>query len=270
MSPWRDVVLLDMRRSKDLLSLFSCSVMSDSLGPHGLQHNRPSCPSLSSGVCLNSFPLNRCCHPTNSSSVVPFFSCLQSFPASSSFPMSQLFTSGSQSFGASASVLPMYIQGWFPLGLTGLISLLSKGLSRIFSSITVQKPQFFGAQPSLYSPNAMLIHYKQKFWGTEHRIWAPCRGRFKREKTRVYLQLIHVDVWQKSTQHCKAVVLWLKIIEAGEAHCFANLPREPVIVNPPYCSGSPSQFPCPSIPRLLIPADCNQSYCFHCICSVCV
>ena len=149
MSSWRDVVLLDMRRSRDLFSLFSCSIMSDSLGPHGLQHNRLPCSSLSLIICSNPFPLNRCWHPTNSSSVVPFFSCLQSCPASASFPMSQLFTSGGQSFGASASVLPMYIQGWFPLGLTGLISLLSKGLSTIFSSITVHKHQFFGTYPSL-------------------------------------------------------------------------------------------------------------------------
>ena len=99
----------------------------------------------------NSCPLSQWCHPTMSSSVVPF-SCPQSFPASGSFPMSQLFTSGGQSIGASASasVLPMNIQGWFPLGLTGLISLLSKGLSRIFSSTTVRKHQFFSTQPSLW------------------------------------------------------------------------------------------------------------------------
>ena len=101
---------------------------------------------------LNSCPLSWWCHPTISFSVIPFFSCLQSFPVSGSFQMSQSFTSGGQSIRAStsASVLPMYIQGWFPLGLTGLISLLSKGLSSIFSSITVQKDQFFNAQPSLW------------------------------------------------------------------------------------------------------------------------
>ena len=119
------------------------SVMSNSLQPHGLQHARPPCPSLS--------PLSRWCHPTISSSVFHFSAHLQSFLASGSFLVSQFFTSGGQSIGvsASASVLPMNIQVWFPLGWTGWISLLSKGLSRIFSNITVQKHQFFGAQLSL-------------------------------------------------------------------------------------------------------------------------
>ena len=119
------------------------SVMSISLWPHGLQHTRLLCPSLSPRVCSNSRPVRRWCHPTILSSVAPF-SCPQSIPASGSFPMSQLFTSGGQRIGASALVLPMSIQDWFPLGLIGLISLLSKGLSRIFSSTTVQKHQFFG------------------------------------------------------------------------------------------------------------------------------
>ena len=116
------------------LLLFTCSVMSDSLWPHGPCHARLPCPSLSPGMCSNSCPLSRWCHPTISSSVTPFSSCLQSFPASRPFPMSQLFASGGQSIGAwtSASVLPMNIQGWFPLGLTGLISLL---YSHIFVSI---------------------------------------------------------------------------------------------------------------------------------------
>ena len=135
------------------LLLFSCSVMSDSLRPHGLQHTRLPCPSPSPRACSNPCPLSLWCHPTISSSVVPFSSHLQSFPASGSFPMSQLFSSGGQSTGASASasVLPMTIQDWFPLGLIGLISLKSKGLSRIFSYTTVQKHQFIGAQPSLWS-----------------------------------------------------------------------------------------------------------------------
>ena len=116
--------------------LFSPSVMSDSLRPHGLQHTRlpcPSCPSLFPGACSNSCPLSRWCHPTISSSVAPFSSCPPSFPASGSFPVSQLFTSGDHSTRASSStsVLPVNIQGWFPLGLTGLISLLSKGLWRV-------------------------------------------------------------------------------------------------------------------------------------------
>ena len=110
---------------------FSCSVVSDSLQPHGLQHARPPCPSPTPRVYPNSCPSSWRCHPTISSSVVPFSSYLQSFPASRSFPISQLFTSGGQSIRVSASVPPMNIQGWFPLGLTGLISLLSEGLSRV-------------------------------------------------------------------------------------------------------------------------------------------
>ena len=125
---------------------FSPSVVSDSLQPHGLQHTRLSCPLLSSRVCSNSYPLSRWCHPTISSSVVPFSSCLQSFPASGSFQMSQLFTSAGQSIrvSTSTSVLPMNTQDWSPLGWTGWISLQSKGLSRVFSNTTVQKDQFFG------------------------------------------------------------------------------------------------------------------------------
>ena len=115
---------------------FSCSVISTSLRPHGLQHASLPCPSPSPGVCSNPCPLSRWCHPTTSSSVVRFSSCLQPFPASESFSMSQLFTTGGQSFGAStsASVLPMNIQGWFPLGLTDFTFLQSKGLSRVFSN----------------------------------------------------------------------------------------------------------------------------------------
>ena len=120
---------------------FSRAVVSDSLRPHGLQHARHPCPSPPPGVYSNSCPSSWWCHPAISSSVVPFSSHLQSFPASGSFQMSQLFTSGGQSIGASASasVLPMNIQGWFPLGLTGLISLQFKGLSRVFSSTTIWK-----------------------------------------------------------------------------------------------------------------------------------
>ena len=134
-------------------SQFSRSVMSDSLRSHGLQHTRLPCPSPSLRACSNSCPLNWWCHPTISFSVIPFFSCLQPFPASGSFLMNQLFSSGGQIIGASASasVLPMNIQGWFPLGLTGLISLKSKGLSRVFYSTTIRKCQFLGAQSSLWS-----------------------------------------------------------------------------------------------------------------------
>ena len=127
---------------------FSHSVMSDSLQPQGLQHTRLPCPSPTPRACSNSCPLSWWCHPTISSSIVPFSSCLQSFPASGSFQISQFFSSGGQSIGASASasVLSMNFQDWFPLGLTGWISLQSKGFSRVFSNATVQKHQFFGAQ----------------------------------------------------------------------------------------------------------------------------
>ena len=130
--------------------LFSRSIMFDSLRPYELQHSRLPCHSLSPGVCSNSCPLSQRCHSTISSSVT-HFSCPQSFPASGSFPMSQFFPSGGQSIGASAStsVFPMNIQGWFPLGWSGWISLLSKRLSRVFSNTIVQKNQFFGIQLSL-------------------------------------------------------------------------------------------------------------------------
>ena len=131
---------------------FSHSVMSNSLRPHEPQYTRPPCPSPTPGVYPNSCPLSWRCHPTISSSVVPFSSSLQSFPVSRSFQMSQLFSSSGQSIGVSAStsVLPMNIQ-WFPLVWTSCISLQSKGLSRVFSDTTIQKHQFFGAQLSLWS-----------------------------------------------------------------------------------------------------------------------
>ena len=125
--------------------------MSDTVWSNGLQHARLPFPSVSPGACSNSCPLSWWCYPTISSSVSPFSSCPQSFPASGSFLMSQLFASSGQSIGASASVLPRNIQGWFSLGLTGLIFLLSKRLSRVFSSTTVWKHQFFSAQLALWS-----------------------------------------------------------------------------------------------------------------------
>ena len=130
---------------------FSLSVVSTSLQPHGPQHTRPPCPSPTPKVFPNSCPLSQWCHPTISPSVIPFSSCPQSFPASGSFPMSQLFASGGQNIRVSASALvpPTNIQDWFPLGWTGWISLLSRGFSRVFSNTTVQKHQLFGAQPSL-------------------------------------------------------------------------------------------------------------------------
>ena len=128
----------------------SCSVVSNAV-PHGLQHASRPCPSPTPRDCSNSCPSSWWCHPTFSSSVIHFSSRLQSFPASGSFQMSQLFASGGQSIRGSASalVLPMNIQDWFPLGWIGWISLLSQGLSRVFSNTTVQKHQFFGAQLSL-------------------------------------------------------------------------------------------------------------------------
>ena len=136
--------------SRNLSVQFSRSAVSESLQPHGLQYTRLPRPSSTPRASSNSCPLSQWCHPTISSSVIPF-SRLQSFPASGSFQMSQFFTSGGQSIGvsASASVLPMNIQDWFPIGLTGWFSLQSKGLSRVFSNTTVQKHQFFGTQLSL-------------------------------------------------------------------------------------------------------------------------
>ena len=135
----------------DLMVQFSRLVISDFLQPHEPQHTRPPCPSPTPRVHPNPCPSSQWCHPTISSSVVPFSSCPQSFPASGSFPMSQLSASSGQIIGVSAStsVLPMNTQEWSPLGWTGWISLQSKGLSRVFSNTTVQKHQFFGAQLSL-------------------------------------------------------------------------------------------------------------------------
>ena len=129
---------------------FSHSVVCDFLWPHGLQHDKPPCPSPTPGVYSDLCPFSQWCHPTISSSVITFSSCPQLFPASGSFPVSQLFTSGGWSIGvlASASVLPVNIQDWSPLGWTGLISLQFKGLSRVFSNTTVQNHQFFSTQLS--------------------------------------------------------------------------------------------------------------------------
>ena len=137
--------------SRTLIQFSSVTQSCLTLRPHGLQLAKPPCPSPAPGVSPNSCPLSWWYHPTISSSVVPSSSCLQSFPASGSFQMSQLFASGGQSIGVSAStsVLPMNIQDWFPLGWTDWISLQSKGLSRVFSNTTVQKHQFFCAQFSL-------------------------------------------------------------------------------------------------------------------------
>ena len=148
-SPWICIIYTIFSQSVQLLSCVQ------------LQHTRVPCPSTAPKACSNSCPSSQWCHPTISSSVVPFSSCLQSFPASGSFHMSQLFTSGGQSIGASASAsaLPMNIQDWFPLGLTGWISSQSKGLSRVFSNATVQKHQFFGTQ--LSSQSYIDINFKK-------------------------------------------------------------------------------------------------------------
>ena len=169
-SPWCTEVTLNRspaRWNKILwgVACESCSVMSDSLQPHGLQHARLPRPSPTPGTYSNSCPSRWWCHPTISSSVVPF-SRLQSFPASGSFPMSQFFASGGQSIGvlASASVLPMNIQDWSPLGWTGWTSLQSKGLSRVFSNTTVQKHQFFSTQLSLWSNSHIHTWLLKKPW----------------------------------------------------------------------------------------------------------
>ena len=142
--------------------LFTFSVVSDSLWPHGLQHIRLSCPSPSPRVCSNSCPLSHWYHPSISSSVIPF-SCLQSSPASGSFPMSQIFEPGGQNVGASAltSVLPVNIQDWFPLGLTGFISLQPKGLSRVFSNTKCKSTNSW-ALSLFYCPALTSIHDYRK------------------------------------------------------------------------------------------------------------
>ena len=150
MREWEKLSGKGTRQCKGLedLCVYSVTKLCLTLQSHELPY---TWLSQSPGACSNSCPLSWWCHPTISSSVVPFSLCLQSFPASGSFPMSRLFTSGSQSSWASASVLPLYIQDSFPLGLTGWISLQSKGLSSVFSSTTIQKHQFFSAQPSIWS-----------------------------------------------------------------------------------------------------------------------
>ena len=138
--------------------------MSDSLWPPGLQHPRLPCSSPSPRVHPSSCLLNQWCYPTILSFATLFFFCLQSFSSSGSFPVNQLFASGGQSIGTSALVLPMNIQGWFPLGWTGWLSLQSKGLSRVFSSTTVWKHQFISIQPSLWSNSHICIQLPERPW----------------------------------------------------------------------------------------------------------
>ena len=200
---------------KGLLLLFSPLVVSDSLLPHGLQHARPLCPSPTPRVYSNSCPLSQWCHPTISSSVAPFSSCPQSFPASGSFPVSLLFTSDGQGPGASASasILPMNIQSWFPLRLMDLI-LLSKRHSWVFSNTTIQKQQFFDSQLSLWSKSHVcpLLLYlkwitnKNLLYSTRNSVqrymWAWMGGEFRGELTRVCVWLSCSSVPLKLLQHC--------------------------------------------------------------------
>ena len=192
--------------------------MSDSLWPYGPQHDRTLCPSPTPRVHSNSSPLSQWCHPTILSSVVPFSSCLQSFPASGSFQMSQLFTSGGQSIGGSAStsVLPMNSQDWFPLGLTDWISLLSKGLSRVFSDGAVQKYQFFDTQLSLWSNSH--IHTQSLPSGSFHKLLILIHQRADRMKTTITGNWPN---WSHEPQPC--LTLWN---------------YEPCHVGPPKTDGS--------------------------------
>ena len=206
------------------LSSFCCSVAQSclTLQPQGLQHTRPPCPSLSPWVCSNSYPLSRWCHPIISLSVVPFF-CPQYFPASGSFLKSQLFAPGGQSIGdsASASVLTMNIQGWFPLGLTGLISFHSKGPSRIFSSITIPKYQFFGAQPFLWFNSHICTWLLEKPW-----LW----------------------LFQQSDVFAFNTLCRFAITSSGEKSCLMTSPEIP----PTPCPNlSPSPYPNPFISTFL-------------------
>ena len=168
-SPWfEDIKNFLIKLHLIMVSVqFSLSVVSNSLRSQKLKHTRLPCPSPTPGVYPNSSPLSQWWHPAISSSVILFSSCLQSFPASGSFPMRQFFASGVQSIGASASVLPMNIQDWSPLGWTSWISLQSKGLSRVFSNTTVQKYQFFGAHLSSQSNSP------GDYWRFSVYLWIP-------------------------------------------------------------------------------------------------
>ena len=175
--------------------------MSDSLQLHRLQHARLPCPSPSPGVCSNSRPLSLWCHPTISSSVVPFSSCLESFIASGSFLMSQLFTTRGQNIGASASVLPMNIQDWFPLESAGLISLQSKELSRVFSNTTVLCSAFFTVQlshPYMTTRKTIALTI-QTFAGKVMSLFSNALSRF----VIAFLERIHITISLSSTAEIK-------------------------------------------------------------------
>ena len=209
---------------------FSHSVVSYSLQPHGLQHIRLPCPSPAPGAYLNSCPSSQWCHPTVSSSVIPFSSHLQSFPASGSFPMSQFFTSGGQSIGASASasVLPMNIQDWFPLWLTSWISLQSKGLSRIFSTTTVQKHQFFDTQLSLWSSSH--IHT----WMTIGKTIALTRRTFVGRAMSLVFNMLSMLVIDFLPRSKRPLISWL---QSPSAVILEPKKITSVIVSPSICHG---------------------------------
>ena len=189
--------------------LFICSVVSNSLQHHVLQHTRLPWPSLPPGICSHSCPLSQWCHPTMSSSPPAHFSCPKYFPASGSFLMSQFFTSGGQSFWAWASVLLMNTQCWSPLGWTGLISLLFKGLSRVFSSTTIQNHQFFGAQSSLWSNSHTHTLLLEKPWllfcFVFHILKSICLVSVSIHQK---ISFIRIGTWSFSSQHLGSCPAW--------------------------------------------------------------
>ena len=218
--------------------------MSDCLQPQGLQHARLPCPPLSPGVCSNSCPLCQGCHPTILSSVATFSFCLQALPASGSFPMSWLFSSGGQSIGAStsASALPKNIQGWFPSGLTGLISLLSKGFSRVFSSTKIWKHQFFSPQLFMVqlshnpkSTSLCLPLRRTQETGTveEQKPWFPggscSRYPLEDEICKSSYKFLRTTCFCASHQRHQQ---WLLVTDSGGCSVL-HFPALPVVVKPP-------------------------------------
>ena len=180
--------------------------MSKSLRPHGLQHGRLSCPSLSPGVCSNSSALSWWCHPTISSAVTPFSSCPHFFPTSGSFPMSQPFTLGSQSIGASASVLPMNIRGWFLLGLSGLIFFQSKGLSRVFSS--------HSSKASILRRSAFLMVWLSHTCVTSGKTMALTRGTFGGKMMSLFFNMLTRFVIAFLPKSKRLLISWLQLPSA--------------------------------------------------------
>ena len=196
--------------------------MSNSLLPHVVQQARLPCPSPSPRACSNSCPWSQWCHPTISSSVIPFSSCLQPFPASGSFLMSRLFASSGPSIGASASasVLPMNIQDWFPLGWTGWLSFLCKGLSRVFSNPTVQECQFFGIQPS-YSPTHICTWLLCMSCTTSTRTWVKAHIRaltiltFVSKVMSLLFNMLSRFITDFLPRSNCLLILWLQIVTAA-------------------------------------------------------